>query len=155
MEDHHNRRHFLKTIITTLGTLICLGLGAILSLFGILPAYERREEEWADVGAMEKVTSKRLRGVTVRFQIRQGWMERTIERLVYIRRTEDGGVVAFSSQCTHLGCTVRWHESTGRFQCPCHGGVYDTEGVVVSGPPPRPLARYKTKIEGDRLLIAI
>jgi Rieske Fe-S protein len=155
MEENENRRRFLKTVVISLGSLISLGLGTILGLFGILPAYQRREEEWADVGMVEKVALEKLRGVTVRFQTSHGWMERTIEKLVYVKKMDNGEIIVFSSQCTHLGCTVRWNESMERFQCPCHGGVYDPEGKVVVGPPPRPLVRYRTKIEGERLYIAV
>ena len=42
--------------------------------------------------------------------------------------------------CTHLGCTVPWVEAAGKFICPCHGSQYDTEGGVVRGPAPLPLA---------------
>ena len=35
-----------------------------------------------------------------------------------------------------------------RFICPCHGGVYDLQGVRVGGPPPRPLDRFYTRLHG-------
>jgi Rieske Fe-S protein len=49
---------------------------------------------------------------------------------------------ALSTVCPHLGCRVRWEADRQRFFCPCHNGVFDREGRVVSGPPPRPLDRY-------------
>jgi cytochrome b6-f complex iron-sulfur subunit len=36
--------------------------------------------------------------------------------------------------CTHLGCTVDWHEDKNRFICPCHGSGYDNLGRVIHGP---------------------
>jgi succinate dehydrogenase / fumarate reductase iron-sulfur subunit len=33
--------------------------------------------------------------------------------------------------------------------------VFDQEGDVVSGPPPRPLDRYETKIENDQIFIKV
>src|ERR1035437_6593260 len=44
--------------------------------------------------------------------------------------------VALSEVCTHQGCTVSYNSSSNNFQCPCHHGVFDTSGNVVSGPPP-------------------
>ncbi|MBA2454725.1 MAG: Rieske 2Fe-2S domain-containing protein, partial [Chloroflexia bacterium] len=31
------------------------------------------------------------------------------------------------------------NEGSGEFQCPCHGSVYDRQGVLVAGPAPRPM----------------
>jgi Rieske Fe-S protein len=54
--------------------------------------------------------------------------------------------VAISTRCAHLGCPVRWVPASERFICPCHGGVYDLQGVRVGGPPPRPLDRFFTRL---------
>ncbi len=53
---------------------------------------------------------------------------------------------AISTVCPHLGCRVRWEPQNTRFFCPCHNGVFDAEGKVVSGPPPRPLDRYEVEV---------
>jgi Rieske Fe-S protein len=54
--------------------------------------------------------------------------------------------VAITSRCSHLGCSVLWVEASERFVCPCHGSVFDAEGVRVSGPAPRPLDRFYTRL---------
>ena len=54
--------------------------------------------------------------------------------------------VALSSRCMHLGCPVRFVAAASRFICPCHGGVYDFRGMVVGGPPVRPLDRFYTRV---------
>jgi Rieske Fe-S protein len=44
-------------------------------------------------------------------------------------------VLAWSSTCTHAGCTVGWNAGARLLQCPCHGSRYDpTSGSVVRGP---------------------
>ncbi len=55
------------------------------------------------------------------------------------------GVRAFAATCTHLGCLVRWNPDANHFECPCHGGRYDADGRVVSGPPPMDLAEFKVE----------
>ena len=58
----------------------------------------------------------------------------------YLARLENGGFLALSRECTHLGCTVPWIADEHRFVCPCHSSAYDERGVVLSPPAPRPLA---------------
>jgi cytochrome b6-f complex iron-sulfur subunit len=52
------------------------------------------------------------------------------------------GLMALYTKCPHLGCTVPWvgpPDSPNAFQCPCHGSMYDYEGVRTGGPAPRPM----------------
>jgi len=68
---------------------------------------------------------------------------------VIVTSTE-AGINAFSAVCTHLGCIVEFDATTRQIMCPCHDGHFNpASGVVVSGPPPRPLPPIATAIEGD------
>jgi cytochrome b6-f complex iron-sulfur subunit len=49
---------------------------------------------------------------------------------------------ALSQKCPHLGCRVPFCESSGRFECPCHGSKYDIGGEWIEGPAPRGLDRF-------------
>lgn len=51
----------------------------------------------------------------------------------------EDGVLALYWKCVHLGCTVPWIDNQQQFICPCHGSVYDPNGVRIAGPAPRPL----------------
>lgn len=64
----------------------------------------------------------------------------------------NGDVVAISEKCTHLGCRVPFCESSGRFECPCHGSKFTRAGDYVAGPAPRGMDRYPTSIGSDGLL---
>jgi Rieske Fe-S protein len=59
---------------------------------------------------------------------------------------------ALSSICTHQVCTVTGY-SGSTFVCPCHGSQFDTNGHVVGGPAPAPLAQYATSFTGNTLQI--
>lgn len=65
----------------------------------------------------------------------------------------DKGYFAFSRTCTHLGCLVEYSKNNLKFICPCHAGIYDLDGNVVSGPPPKPLTAIPLKIEGETIII--
>lgn len=71
---------------------------------------------------------------------------------LYINRLNEG-FLAMSSICTHLRCIAPWVEKNYRFECPCHAGVFNRVGEVVSGPPPRPLDLYPVKIVGDKVVV--
>src|SRR5579859_6879588 len=45
----------------------------------------------------------------------------------YISRLDDGGLLAISWHCTHLGCTVPWRQDEKQFHCPCHSSLYNTK----------------------------
>jgi len=67
----------------------------------------------------------------------------------YLARLEDGGFLALSRKCTHLGCTVPWSSREMKFVCPCHASVYDIRGEVASAPAPRPLDLHPVFIENN------
>ena len=64
---------------------------------------------------------------------------------------KNGQLLAYDAVCSHLGCIVRWNNKRTSIECPCHGGVFDIEGLVISGPPPSNLARVSLKVDGDRI----
>jgi cytochrome b6-f complex iron-sulfur subunit len=68
-------------------------------------------------------------------------------------RLPDGRFAAYSAVCSHQGCTVAYRPQTRKLVCPCHGGVYDPArgGVVVSGPPPLPLAKVKVEVMNGKV----
>ncbi len=67
----------------------------------------------------------------------------------YLARLEDGGFLALSRKCTHLGCTLPWVEKENKFICPCHASTFDITGKVISAPAPRALDIYPVIIENS------
>jgi cytochrome b6-f complex iron-sulfur subunit len=67
----------------------------------------------------------------------------------YLSRLADGGFLAISRTCTHLGCTVPWEEKDKQFACPCHGSLFDSSGSVMSSPAPRALDIFAVFIENN------
>lgn len=60
----------------------------------------------------------------------------------------DGTVTAYDPRCTHQACLFDWDEPRQRFLCRCHSGEFGLDGKVLSGPPPRPLVRFKVREAG-------
>jgi len=65
----------------------------------------------------------------------------------------NGKLYGLSLICTHLGCIVSWHPEEKRLICPCHAGIYDINGAVLGGPPPRPLPSYEVREIGDKVVV--
>jgi Rieske Fe-S protein len=83
-----------------------------------------------------------------------GWMETRKQSVVFIEK--DGDTYrALSATCSHLGCRVNWDSALAQFKCPCHGGVYDRQGNVVSGPPPKPLTRINVRVNPQTSAIEV
>jgi len=65
----------------------------------------------------------------------------------------DGTIRAFLAVCTHEGCPLGWNAQQHLIRCPCHGGAYDTNGHVVSGPPPAPLTELRTRVDHGTIYV--
>lgn len=137
-EDTMPRRRFLiGAWAVSLITLTGQSLTSLLSFF----------KPMVDAGSFGgKVSAGRVDEFTV------GSVTHVQKGRFYISRQEDG-VLAMWHRCTHLGCTVPWSDDEGQFHCPCHGGLYDTKGVVLGGPPPRPLDLFPIEIVDGEIIV--
>lgn len=71
----------------------------------------------------------------------------------YLVRLEDGGFIAMSIICSHLGCSIMWDEKKNLFICPCHSSKFSLGGDVINPPAPRPLDFYEIEINDGKLFI--
>jgi|GEM_PF-2892344 len=69
----------------------------------------------------------------------------------------DGTFKAFSAACTHMGCLVAWNGPQKTFDCPCHSGRFDAQGVPLPGQriAYRPLPVIMTKVDGDTVYVYV
>lgn len=68
-------------------------------------------------------------------------------------RKKAGGYSALSAVCTHLGCIIQWQKESGSFLCPCHAGLFSSDGAVLGGPPPKPLAKITFTVSGGTITV--
>lgn len=73
----------------------------------------------------------------------------------YLARQSDGGFIALSLRCSHLGCSVSWEEEKKRFICPCHSSAFDIGGEVLNPPAARALDYYPVLIENGIVKVDI
>ncbi len=73
----------------------------------------------------------------------------------YLSRLENGGMLAISRKCTHLGCAVPWMEERKQFECPCHASIFTSTGNVLKSPAPRALDLYPISFGQKKIMIDI
>ena len=61
---------------------------------------------------------------------------------LWVANPGDGKILALSQKCPHLGCRVPFCDSSGRFECPCHGSIFNIAGEYIQGPSPRGMDRF-------------
>ena len=130
------RRRFLKTI------WIGLGFVALAETAGVILAYLKPKKQ--------QTTDEAFGGV-ITAGAADGFEKDSVTAFrrghFYLVRYEDGGFLALSRKCTHLGCTVPWVESEQQFKCPCHASSFNKRGEILQSPAPRPLDIFEVFIE--------
>jgi cytochrome b6-f complex iron-sulfur subunit len=132
------RRGFLVFLWTGLGLTALLELIWVASTF-LRPAAKRVQDD--DAG------SPMIAGPIETFP--PGSVTAFPRGRFYLARLDDGGFLALSRRCPHLGCTLPWVEEEKRFVCPCHSSVFDIRGEVVSSPAPRAMDQHRLVIENE------
>jgi menaquinol-cytochrome c reductase iron-sulfur subunit len=141
------RRRFISAVFGAIAVVITGVLGVPLGGFFALPALKRSERRWLEIGPVTDFVEGQLKKVLATPVVGDAWPSASPRVAIYVVNQGGGLFTLFDIHCTHVGCPVRWSLQAGRFFSPCHGGVFDREGRVLAGPPPRPLDRYEYKVE--------
>lgn len=140
------RRRFLERLTVGLGVVMG-GMMAIPGLGFVLgPLFRQDPRIWRKVGKATDFKIGETSSVTLLDSSPLPWAGVTAKTAAWLRRVGEEEFIAFSVNCSHLGCPVRWMQDAGLFMCPCHGGVYYQDGSVAAGPPPKPLTRYSVRV---------
>jgi menaquinol-cytochrome c reductase iron-sulfur subunit len=145
------RRGFGYAVIYGLGALIGAALAIPAALYLFIPPKTRKQQDWVEAGDLSQLQPGAPEEMTFRRTHTDGWKVYSEKGTAWVVKTKDGKVLAFAPACTHLGCAYHWDAGKSNFLCPCHGSEFALDGTVLSGPAPRPLDRFETKVENARL----
>lgn len=148
-----SRRDMMKAAIFGIGGLISASIVVPAIGYIIGPALKQAQDTWIRLGSVSKVQLNEPTLFKATVETQTGWIDTQEEVSAYVLTENGKDFAALSNICTHLGCRIRWIAEEGKFFCPCHNGVFARDGSVVSGPPPRPLDRFETKVEDGTLYI--
>jgi len=145
------RRQFLNRLTILLGSIgaAVVAIPSVAFLLGL----RRTPQIWRGVGKVSEFEIGSTTNVSFQDSSPLPWAGVTAQTAAWLRRVDGRNFVAFSMNCTHLGCPVRWLAEANLFMCPCHGGVFYSDGSVASGPPPKPLRRYTVRVNNDEVEI--
>ena len=151
---HISRREFITLTTAAVGTFIGVIVGLPAIAYLIDPALKTgTTDTWIPLGKLESFeVGKPTLSTFTRSKV-NGWEKSVNSYGVFVLLKSQAEVVVFSNVCTHLSCRVNWHDDKQQYICPCHDGRFGSDGQVVSGPPPRPLDVYTTKVENGTLSI--
>jgi menaquinol-cytochrome c reductase iron-sulfur subunit len=147
------RRRFLARASVAMGGCAGLAVAAPMVGFVVAPLFRKVPHEWRAVGNVADFEVGKTVGVTFIDASPLPWAGVTSKTAAWLRRVSEDKFVAFSVNCAHLGCPVRWLPEAQLFMCPCHGGVYYADGTVAAGPPPHSLSQYPVRITGSQVEI--
>jgi menaquinol-cytochrome c reductase iron-sulfur subunit len=148
-----SRRGFFARLCIGLSGLCAVILGVPLVGFIVAPLFRKTPQRWITVGKTGDFQVGTTVNVTFNDPSPLPWAGVTAKNAAWLRRNSETEFIAFSINCTHLGCPVRWIQDAELFLCPCHGGVYYKDGTVAAGPPPKPLPRYQVRVVSDEVQI--
>ncbi len=148
------RRHFFVRLIQGTHALIGATLAFVVGGAVVAPSFGRRETMWLHAGDLANLQDGTPQPITLRVARPDGPSEVVDRKIVYLVKS-GSEVRALDSTCTHLGCRTRYNPESQLIECPCHGGVYDVNGQVVSGPPPAPLRTMTTRVDDGKVMVQV
>ncbi len=155
MKDNNKigrRNFFIKLgIISSALISIVIAIPVVGAL--LAPLLRKTPPAWRKVGKIDQFQIGKTVLVKFRNAAPLPWSGKVSETASWLHRNSDESFTAFSVNCAHLGCPVRWVEEAQLFLCPCHGGVYNKDGSYAAGPPPHGLRKYPVRIKNGSVEI--
>ena len=132
-----NRRRFLNSL---------LGIGVVgAAVSAFIPVFRYLQPLPKAVGsAIVRLTRAQMTALSGKAR---STIVRAETKKVIVFDDDSSKVRALNAVCTHEGCLVQYLPGESIIWCACHNGRYDLDGRVISGPPPKPLARYEVKTD--------
>jgi menaquinol-cytochrome c reductase iron-sulfur subunit len=149
-----SRRTFLFKVSIVVNAVVAAAIAT--PVVGYLLGVIRKKggyDSWIPLGQVSDYNEGQTVLATYRNPFTHEWDGDTGKVACYVRRDAGDKFTVFAVNCAHLGCPVRWFPQSELFMCPCHGGVYYSNGERAAGPPERGLFTYNYRLSGGKLMI--
>lgn len=149
-----DRRKFHVSLIYTLWAVITGAISLPAAIYLLVPSKSKKSiGTWVEAGDIGRLQPNIPEEFVFRRNRIDGWKVISEKSTAWVIRQPNAKVVAFTPQCTHLGCAYSYDQQNKEFLCPCHTSTFSLDGKVLTGPAPRALDRYEVKIAGTKLLL--
>tara|TARA_R110002020_G_scaffold424442_1_gene633665 strand:+ start:24814 stop:25335 length:522 start_codon:yes stop_codon:yes gene_type:complete len=146
-KEQQSRRSFLSKLIYSIMGIVTVILAIPFITAMLEPFLRQKKPVWRRVAEANDFKIGETKKVTFKNSTLYKWSSDISKTAAYVRRDNDNEFIAFSVNCSHLGCPVRWEDKPQLFFCPCHGGAFYRDGSRAAGPPNRGLYKYPIRIK--------
>jgi len=154
--DQEGRRGALKLLVSAGSAAFGCALAGPAIVFVTAPAKGKGagEGHWVKTIRVDSLREAEPRKVAVIADQRDAWtLTKNVELgAIWLIRHGDK-LLALSTTCPHLGCSVNVKPEGAGFGCPCHTSEFDATGHRTGGPAPRDMDPLETRIEGGFVLV--
>lgn len=147
------RRGFLLWFSWFLGGLVALSIGITSVAYLISDPTGAKRKRSVKLVPVSDLKEDEPVLYEMTYPEKDAWTLTEKKDKIYVIKRSLGDYLVLSTVCTHLGCQIAWDTEKKEFLCPCHGGRYDIDGKVISGPPPKPLKTFESEIKDDWLYV--
>jgi menaquinol-cytochrome c reductase iron-sulfur subunit len=149
-----SRRSLLMKLGLVLNGLVVVAIATPIVRYLLFPLKGKDGYlTWISLGGVDEFEEGETKLVTYQNPFTHPWDGDTGKVAAYVRRNKGTDFTVFAINCAHLGCPVRWFAQSELFMCPCHGGVYYSNGDRAAGPPERGLFKYPVRVTDGKLMI--
>jgi len=154
--EGEDRRRLLKVLVGTGSAAFACALASPAAVFVAAPATRAGATgpRWVKTVRLDGLSEGEPKKVAIVADQRDAWtLTKDVELgAVWLLRKGDQ-VVALSTTCPHLGCSVNVNPEGTGFACPCHTSTFDGTGRRTGGPSPRDMDPMATRVEGGFVLV--
>ena len=145
----------MKTLALVGGTLGCGALAVPIGRFADAPSREGQGGgRWIRAVPLEALREGEPKRVSLAADHKDAWtLEKNVELGAVWLLRKGASVLAWSTTCPHLGCSVDRAPSGKGFYCACHDSSFDGTGKRESGPSPRDLDALETRIDDGVVVV--
>jgi Rieske Fe-S protein len=152
-----NRRDLYRYGTVLLGNAVALAL-AVPGVAYVLDPLRKSSKggDFQRLARLSELTVGEPRSYAVIEERQDAWVKYPREPVgsVWLVRQPEGSdppVIAFTTECPHLGCAVnlRGTDRGKEFLCPCHTSAFDLKGRPLNSVPPRGMDALQVEVSKD------
>jgi Rieske Fe-S protein len=152
-KNYSTRRDFLLHVGVVINAIAAFMIGVPVVGFIVASLIRNTPRVWISLGPASKFPEGATRLAAYETPYRREVDGPTSILTCWVRHLPGDKFRIFASNCTHLGCPVRWFEQLWICLFPYDWGAFDAEGEQTARPPPRALYEYEYKVENGELMI--